>query len=51
VDAVRLPKEIYFAERVMQNPKPDIHILGHWTYPAGTTKTMYVIANNCQRSS
>jgi beta-galactosidase len=30
----------------MQNEQPDIHILGHWTYPAGTTKTMYVIANN-----
>jgi len=45
VDAVRLPKEIYFAERVMQSETPDIHILGHWTYPAGTTKTMYVICN------
>ena len=33
VDAVRLPKEIYFVERVMQNEKPDIHIIGHWTYP------------------
>jgi beta-galactosidase len=33
VDAVRLPKEIYFAHRVMQNEQPDIHILGHWTYP------------------
>jgi beta-galactosidase len=46
LDAVRLPKEAYFAERVMQNEKPDIHILGHWTYPAHTTKTIYVIANN-----
>ena len=45
VDAVRLPKEIYFAHRVMQNPAPDIHILGHWTYPADTRKTVYVIAN------
>jgi beta-galactosidase len=45
VDAVRLPKEIYFTERVMQNPQPDIHILGHWTYPAGTKKTIYVISN------
>jgi beta-galactosidase len=45
VDAVRLPKQIYFAERVMQNAQPDLHILGHWTYPANTTKTMYVIAN------
>jgi len=46
VDAVRLPKEAYFAERVMQSEKPDIHIIGHWTYPANTTKTMNVIANN-----
>jgi len=52
VDAVRLPKEAYFAEQVMQNEKPDIHIIGHWTYPAThpdgskTVKTMYVVANN-----
>jgi beta-galactosidase len=46
VDAVRLPKEAYFVERVMQNDKPDIHIIGHWTYPANTTKNMYVAANN-----
>ncbi len=45
VDGVRLPKEIYFTERVMQNPKPDIHILGHWTYPKDTKKTIYVISN------
>jgi beta-galactosidase len=30
----------------MQNEKPDIHIIGHWTYPANTTKTIYVVANN-----
>jgi beta-galactosidase len=47
VDAVRLPKEIYFASRVMQNPQPDIHIIGHWTYPKGTTKTIYVFASHC----
>jgi beta-galactosidase len=34
----------------MQNDQPDIHILGHWSYPAGpdakkTVKTIYVIAN------
>ena len=45
VDAVRLPKPIYFAHRVMQNPEPDVYILGHWTYPEGTRKTVYVIAN------
>jgi beta-galactosidase len=45
VDAVRLPKEIYYSFRVAGNTKPDIHIVGHWTYPAGTKKTMYVLAN------
>lgn len=50
VDAVRLPKEVYFAHRVMQNEQPDIHILGHWSYPTGpdarkTVKTVYVVAN------
>jgi beta-galactosidase len=33
VDAVRLPKEIYYAHRVMQNDEPHLHILGHWSYP------------------
>jgi beta-galactosidase len=52
VDAVRLPKEAYFAEQVMQNEKPDIHIIGHWSYPATqpdgskTVKTIDVVANN-----
>jgi beta-galactosidase len=51
VDAVRLPKEIYFAHRVMQGVTPDLHILGHWSYPLvqpsgkKTVKTMYVISN------
>jgi beta-galactosidase len=45
VDAVRLPKEIYYAFRVAGNTQPDIHIVGHWTYPAGTKKTVYVVAN------
>ena len=43
---MRLPKEVYFAECVMQNERPDIHIIGHWTYPANVTKTMNVIANH-----
>jgi beta-galactosidase len=47
VDAVRLPKEAYYTYRVMQSEKPDIHILGHWTYPPATKKTIYVIANHC----
>jgi beta-galactosidase len=31
----------------MQSETPDIHIIGHWTYPANTVKTMYVAANHC----
>lgn len=46
VDSVRLPKQIYYVERVMQSEKPDIHIIGHWTYPTGTKKTIYVVANH-----
>jgi beta-galactosidase len=46
VDAVRIPKEAFYVYQVMQNEKPDVHIIGHWTYPADTTKTMYVAANH-----
>jgi beta-galactosidase len=45
VDAVRLPKQGYFAYRVMQNEQPDIHIIGHWTYPAKMKKTIHVVCN------
>jgi beta-galactosidase len=47
VDSVRLPKEAYYVYRVMQNPAPDLHIIGHWSYPANTVKTVYVAANHC----
>ena len=47
VDAVRLPKEIYYASRVMQSAIADLHILGHWSYPLDkkVQKTIYVICN------
>jgi beta-galactosidase len=47
VDAMRLPKEIYYAHRVIQSERPDLHILGHWSYPVDkpVVKTVYVIAN------
>ena len=48
VDSVRLPKQAYYVYRVMQNPAPDIHIIGHWNYPANTVKTIYVAANHCE---
>ena len=47
VDSVRLPKQAYYVYRVMQSPAPDIHLIGHWTYPASTVKTVYVAANHC----
>ena len=47
VDSVRLPKQAYYVYRVMQNPAPDIHIIGHWNYPTNTVKTIYVAANHC----
>jgi beta-galactosidase len=47
VDAVRLPKEAFYVFRVVQNPQPDLHLIGHWTYPAHTVKTVYVAANHC----
>ncbi len=47
VDSVRLPKQAFFVYRVMQNSLPDIHIIGHWNYPANTVKTIYVAANHC----
>jgi beta-galactosidase len=49
VDGVRIPKSLYYVSRVMQNDKPDIHIIGHWNYPGGTKKTMYVAATQCDQ--
>ena len=49
VDGVRLPKEMFFVSRVMQSTRPDLHIIGHWTYPTPTTKTVYVAATPCDQ--
>jgi beta-galactosidase len=45
VDAVRLPKESFYALQAMWSDKPAIHVVGHWTYPAGTTKDVQVVSN------
>src|SRR5262249_57730533 len=45
VDGVRLPKEAYYVCRAMFRADPQVHIVGHWTYPAGTRKNVYVVAN------
>jgi beta-galactosidase len=47
VDGVRLPKEAFFVCRAMFRDDPQVHIIGHWNYPAGTKKTVYV-ASNCE---
>lgn len=46
VDGVRLPKEAYYVCQAMFRDDPQVHIIGHWNYPAGTRKTVYV-ASNC----
>jgi len=45
VDGVRLPKESYYAMQVAQNEQPQVHIIGHWSYAAGTRKMVYVVGN------
>jgi beta-galactosidase len=45
VDGVRLPKEAYYVTAAMFRDDPQVHIIGHWSYPAGTKKTVYVAAN------
>jgi beta-galactosidase len=47
VDGVRLPKEAYYVCQTMFRDDPQIHIIGHWNYPVGTQKTIY-IASNCK---
>jgi hypothetical protein len=50
VDAVRLPKDGYFAHQVMWDgwvdvERPRAHIVGHWNYRPGTKKNVYVISS------
>ena len=45
VDGVRLPKEAYYVCQVMFTYEPRVHLVGHWSYPAGTKKNVYVVAN------
>jgi beta-galactosidase len=45
VDGVRLPKEAYYVCQTMFRSDPRVHIIGHWNYPAGTRKTIYVTSN------
>lgn len=49
VDAMRIPKDGFFAHKVMWDgwvdaKKTGIHLIGHWNYKTGTKKNVYVIA-------
>ncbi|MDP1580637.1 MAG: DUF4982 domain-containing protein [Candidatus Didemnitutus sp.] len=46
VDGVRLPKEAYYVCQVMFSYTPAVHVIGHWSYPSGTRKTVYVVGNS-----
>jgi hypothetical protein len=50
VDAMRIPKDGYYAHQVMWDgwvdvEKPRAHIVGHWNYAPGTTKPVHVISS------
>jgi beta-galactosidase len=49
VDALRLPKDGFFAHQVMWNgwvnPQPGIHIIGHWNYATNVVKPIYVVSS------
>ncbi len=45
VDAARLPKEAYWVCAAMWRDEPQVHVIGHWTYPSGTRKNVYVASN------
>jgi len=50
VDAMRLPKDGYFANQTMWDgwvdiEHPRLHILGHWNYAPGTVKSVYVVSS------
>lgn len=50
VDAMRIPKDGYYAHQVMWDgwvdvERPRAHIIGHWNYQAGTRKNVTVISS------
>ncbi len=50
VDAVRLPKDGFFANQVMWDgwvnvENPRTHIVGHWNYKEGVKKNIYVVSS------
>jgi hypothetical protein len=50
VDAMRLPKDAFYAHQVMWDgwvdvEHPRLHIVGHWNYSPGIIKPVYVVAD------
>jgi hypothetical protein len=50
VDAMRIPKDGFFAHQVMWNgwvdvEKPGIHIIGHWNYEPDVRKPIHVVSS------
>lgn len=50
VDAMRIPKDGYYAHQVMWDgwvdvERPRAHIVGHWNYAPGTIKPVHVISS------
>ncbi|MBR1666689.1 MAG: DUF4982 domain-containing protein [Bacteroidaceae bacterium] len=51
VDAMRIEKDAFFAHQVMWNSWVDVehkasHIIGHWNYPDGVVKDVYVVSTS-----
>ena len=49
-DAMRIPKDAFYAHQVMwsgwvDDEVPATHVIGHWNYPEGTRKPVYVVSN------
>ena len=49
VDAMRIPKDGFFAHKIMWDgwvdaKKTGIHLIGHWNYKPGIKKNVYVVA-------
>lgn len=50
-DAMRIPKDAFFANQVMWDgwvdcERPHTYIIGHWNYEPGTIKPVYVVSNS-----
>lgn len=50
VDAMRIPKDAWFAHQVMWDgwvdiERPRIHLIGHWNYAPGTVKTVTAVSS------